>query len=204
MRGAIVDGFLQRLEEVVDRCLEAIWETVASYGRSGEPLREDVREAVRGNVAALAQVLSEGRELRREELARIEEVGARRAEAGIPLDDVLHAYRTVSRVCWDVLAEECRRSEADALEAAIGLAEAVLRYGATEWIFMRSLDDPLDFTQLAVFPGGKIDFERYWYAEDTSDARAAASGLYQVPVLPVFFRVAGAGQLIQEPAGTGS
>ena len=128
VRSAIVAAFLQRLDEVVDRCLEAIWETVPSYGRSGDPLRGDVRDAVRANVAALAHVLSEGRELRREELARIEEVGARRAEAGIPLDDVLHAYRTVSRVCWDVLAEECRRSEADALEAAIGLAEAVLRY----------------------------------------------------------------------------
>lgn len=127
-RGAIVGAFLERLDEVVDRCLEAIWETVASYGRSGDPLRGDVREAVRANVAALAHVLSEGRELRRDELIRIEEVGARRAEAGIPLDDVLHAYRTVSRVCWDVLAEECRRSQADALEAAIGLAEAVLRY----------------------------------------------------------------------------
>ncbi len=83
-------------------------------------------------------------------------------------------------------------------------AEAVLRYGATEWIFMRSLDDPLDFTQLAVFPGGKIDFERYWYSEEVSEARADASGLYQVPILPVFFRVSGTGELVQEPAGTGS
>lgn len=127
-RRAIVNSFLQRLDEVVDGCLEAIWDTVPSYGRSGDPLRGDVRDAVRGNVAALGQVLSAGRELRREELARIEEVGAQRAEAGIPLDDVLHAYRTVSRVCWDVLAEECRHSDEDALEAAIGLAAAVLRY----------------------------------------------------------------------------
>lgn len=123
-----MQAFLGRLDEVVDRCLAAIWETVPSYGRSGEPLHSDVREAVRGNVAALAQVLSEGRELRREELGRIEAVGKRRAEAGIPLDDVLHAYRTVSRVCWDVLSEECRSSEHDALETALGLAEAILRY----------------------------------------------------------------------------
>ncbi len=127
-RLAIVDAFLGRLDEVVDRCSAAIWDTVPSYGRAGDPLREDVRDAVRANVAALAQVLSEGRELRREELARIEAVGARRAEAGIPLDDVLHAYRTVSRVCWDLLSEECRRSRHDALEATIVLAESVLRY----------------------------------------------------------------------------
>jgi hypothetical protein len=53
-----------------------------------------------------------------DELESIERVGARRAEAGIPLEDLLHAYRTVSRVCWDVLAEECRAYRGDALEAA--------------------------------------------------------------------------------------
>lgn len=128
VRAEIVEAFLGRLDEVVDRCLAAIWDTVPSYGRSGEPLRSDVREAVRGNVGALAQVLREDRELRRDEIARIEAVGAQRAEASIPLDDVLHAYRTVSRVCWDVLADECRASGKDVLEATIGLAEAVLRY----------------------------------------------------------------------------
>ena len=82
-------------------------------------------------------------------------------------------------------------------------AEAVLRYGATEWLFMRSLDDPLDFTQFAVFPEGKTQFERYWYSEEISEARADASGWYQVPILPVFFRVAGAGQLVPEGIGSG-
>jgi hypothetical protein len=77
-------------------------------------------------------------------------------------------------------------------------AEMALRYGATEWLFMRSLDDPLDFTQMAVFPEGKLQFERYWYSEEISEARAAASGYYQVPVLPVFFRVAGAGEVVPE------
>ena len=79
-------------------------------------------------------------------------------------------------------------------------AETALRFGATEWMLMRSLDDPLDFVQMAVFPEGKIQFERYWYSEEVSEARAAASGTYQVPVLPVFFRVAGAGQLVPESA----
>jgi hypothetical protein len=124
----VVARFLVRLEEVVESCAEAIWDVVPSYGRSGDPLLDDVRDAVRSNVATLANVLSEGREVGPDELAAIERVGAKRAEASIPLDDVLHAYRTVSRVCWNVLAEECRASEGDALEATIGLAEAVLRY----------------------------------------------------------------------------
>lgn len=89
---------------------------------------EDVRESVRENVANLAQVLSQARDVRRDELEAIERVGARRAEAGIPLDDVLHAYRTVTRVCWDALAEECRSFSGDALEATIELAQSTLRY----------------------------------------------------------------------------
>jgi PucR C-terminal helix-turn-helix domain/GGDEF-like domain len=124
----IIERFLGRMDEVVDRCTEVIHDSIPSYKRAGDPLMDDVREAVRENVANLSQVLSQAREVRRDELEAIERVGARRAEAGIPLDDVLHAYRTVSRVCWDVLAEECRAYSGDALDAAIDLAQSILRY----------------------------------------------------------------------------
>lgn len=128
-KAQIVSRFVERLEEVVERSAEAIWEAVPGYGRSGDPiLLAEVREAVRGNVGTLARVFTQGRDISRVELEAIERVGARRAEANIPLDDVLHAYRTVSGVCWDVLAEECRRFEGDALDASIELARAVLRY----------------------------------------------------------------------------
>jgi sugar diacid utilization regulator len=126
---SIIDSFQGRLDEVVDRCVRAISASVPSYDKSDSSLMQDVREAVRTNVANLSQVLAEERDVRREELEVIERVGARRAEASIPLDDLLHAYRTVSRVCWDVLSEECRSYEGDdALDAAILLAESVLKY----------------------------------------------------------------------------
>lgn len=125
---AIIDAFLNRLDEVVMLGTETIWGAVPSYARLGEDFKKDVRSAVRENIAILAAVLSDGREVARERLEPIERVGARRAEAGVPLDDVLHAYRIVSRVCWDVLAQECRSAPGDALEATIELAEAVLRY----------------------------------------------------------------------------
>lgn len=126
---AVIDAFLARTDEVVERCLEAILEVVPSYERAGEPLETDLREAVRNNVVLLARVISQGREVARDELETIERVGARRAEANIPLDDVLHAYRTVSRVCWDFVSEECKRVPAeDQLDGAIALADALLRY----------------------------------------------------------------------------
>ena len=78
-------------------------------------------------------------------------------------------------------------------------AEAVLKYGATWWAFLRAADGRLDFTQLARFPD-KLDFDRYWYSEEIAEARALASGLYQVPVLPSFWEVSGIGELLPEDA----
>ena len=124
----IVEGFLERLDEVVESSSVAIWDNVGSYSRLGDDFKDDVRSAVRENVAILAHVLGVGKDVGRADLEPIERVGARRAEAGIPLEDVLHAYRIVSRVCWGVLSEECRAFKGDALEATIDIAEAVLRY----------------------------------------------------------------------------
>jgi hypothetical protein len=76
-------------------------------------------------------------------------------------------------------------------------AEAAVDYGATSWAFLRSKDDPLDFSQMASFES-KSDFERYWYSEEISEARAEASGLYQVPVLPIWLRVVDSGVLDAE------
>ena len=76
-------------------------------------------------------------------------------------------------------------------------AAAALDYGATYWALMRSKDDPLDFTQIAAFPDKKA-FERYWFSEELAEARAEAHGMYEVPILPVWFRAVGAGELDPE------
>jgi hypothetical protein len=74
------------------------------------------------------------------------------------------------------------------------VAAAALDYGASFWAFWRSKDDPLDFSQMAIFPS-KGAFERYWYSEEVAEARVEASGWYQVPVLPVWYRVVGTGAI---------
>jgi hypothetical protein len=76
-------------------------------------------------------------------------------------------------------------------------AAAALDYGATYWALLRSKDDPLDFTQIAAFRDKKA-WERYWYSEQISEARAEAHGYYEVPILPVWFRVVDAGELAQD------
>jgi hypothetical protein len=73
-------------------------------------------------------------------------------------------------------------------------AEAALDYGATGWAFYRAKDGLLDFAQWALFPEA-IGFDRYWYSEEIAAARAKASGLYQVPLLPKFYLIAGMGSV---------
>jgi quinol monooxygenase YgiN len=73
-------------------------------------------------------------------------------------------------------------------------AAAALDYGASWWAFFRSSDDPLDFTQIGVWPDKKA-WERYWYSEEISEARAAASGYYEVPILPIWHRVISTGAI---------
>jgi hypothetical protein len=83
-------------------------------------------------------------------------------------------------------------------EAWLPAAEAALDYGATGWALFRSKEGLLDFTQLAFFPT-KLDFERYWYSEEITEARARVANLYQVPLLPEFHRIAGSGSLAPAP-----
>ena len=78
-------------------------------------------------------------------------------------------------------------------------AESVLRYGAHGWAFFRAKEGQLDFTQLAYFDT-KLDFERYWYSEELAMARTEAAGLFQVPVLPVYYSVVGMGALEEQGA----
>jgi hypothetical protein len=71
-------------------------------------------------------------------------------------------------------------------EAWAPAAATVTKYGARAWAFTRSKDDPLTFIQVAAFEN-KLDFERYWYSEETAEARIQCAGLFQVPLLPVWF-----------------
>jgi hypothetical protein len=80
-------------------------------------------------------------------------------------------------------------------------AAAALDYGASWWAFFRSSDDPLVFTQISIFPDKKA-WERYWYSEQLSEARAEAHGLYEVPVLPIWHTVVATGEVVPAETAT--
>jgi heme-degrading monooxygenase HmoA len=76
-------------------------------------------------------------------------------------------------------------------------AGRALAFGAKSWSLTRNVDDPLHIRQMAVWDD-REDFDRYWYSEEIAEARAEASGLFQVPILPQWLRAVDAGNVIGE------
>jgi hypothetical protein len=103
----------------------------------------------------------------------------------------------VVTVRW--VANPWRGDKFEALWAPV--AEAALDYGATAYAFLRSKDDQAIFTQHAFGFESKLDWERYWLSDDVSDARARATGLFQVPITPEWERIVGFGSRALVPAG---
>ena len=90
----------------------------------------------------------------------------------------------------------------DKFEAAwLPAAEAVLDYGATGWALFRVRGRAARLHPAGRSSPPRSDWDRYWYSEEIAAARADAQGLYQVPLLPTFHRIAGIGSLRPTPAG---
>jgi|1185.fasta_scaffold803227_2 hypothetical protein len=78
------------------------------------------------------------------------------------------------------------------LKVWLPAAEAALDYGASYWALLRAQEGGLEFRQQAVFPT-TADFDRYWYSAEIAEKRIEAQGLYQVPLLPEYSTIVGAG-----------
>jgi hypothetical protein len=77
-------------------------------------------------------------------------------------------------------------------EAWTPYAEMALDFGASAWALLRGRDDQLVFQQLAFFED-KVEWERYWFSPEISEARVAIQGLYSLPLLPVWQGIVGFG-----------
>jgi hypothetical protein len=83
----------------------------------------------------------------------------------------------------------------DAFEQALmEIAPLALRYGASGWRVYRYREDRYKFLQEATFES-KLDWDRYWEGDDFIDWRVRHSSWFQVPILPVWVDLVGAGEL---------
>ena len=89
----------------------------------GRPLEQ----AVRGNAARALAALREVREPTAAELELAADVGRERAEQGVPVESVLHAYRITIGAVWSRFGEVAREQHAD-VRSVIAFSETLWRW----------------------------------------------------------------------------
>ncbi|MGH2811659.1 MAG: PucR family transcriptional regulator, partial [Actinomycetota bacterium] len=124
--------FVRRFEgsvpEVARAITDEIWTEIPAYAALEDDAKAEVEEAAARNVAAFVRALGEGRDLPKREIDSLARVGEQRAYQGIPLEDVMRAFRTVGRVLWDHLARELAGPSAPPMSVAIELAGTLMRF----------------------------------------------------------------------------
>lgn len=113
----LAKGVLADLEAMTDRLVDAIVAEDPSYGL-GRTSREDLRRSCHDNLERILQTLT-GESTAADVFDAPHATGHRRAEQGMPLESVLHAYRLGHRIIWDSLVAQARDADAVA-----GLVEA--------------------------------------------------------------------------------
>jgi PucR C-terminal helix-turn-helix domain len=112
--------------EIARRMVTAFRSEIGGYARLPESvIAGQILEVSRRNVELFFRSITELRGPTKEELAPFRESARSRAEEGLPLEDLLHAYRLGGRLGWQALMEAADPTEYPALLAA---AELLMRY----------------------------------------------------------------------------
>ncbi|GGT96466.1 MULTISPECIES: PucR family transcriptional regulator [Streptomyces] len=97
-------ALLERLPELVDEHLRELHEYEPAYARivPYDTHWQEAHEAMRIGI----EMISAPRDSPRRDLEHADEMGRRRAEQGMPLELVVHAYRHAGHLVWDALIED--------------------------------------------------------------------------------------------------
>jgi len=108
--GTLVNQIEDELDAVVDAIADRIREEIPDFRRL--PI-ETLTTAIRGNVSRALAALRELRDPTADELERAAAVGRERAEQGLTVDAVLHAYRISITAVWSRFGDLARAQGAD-------------------------------------------------------------------------------------------
>jgi len=108
--GRLADEIDAELDVLVERIVERIRDEIPDFRRLP---RNSLAENVRGNVERASRALRELRPPTEEELERAADIGRLRAEQGLTVDAVLHAYRITVTAVWARFGEFARARGAD-------------------------------------------------------------------------------------------
>ena len=120
---ALSASVLARLDELTDHLVQVILEEDPSYPGPGRTPREDLRRSCHDNLLQILQALAGTTDPGTDPFDAPRATGRRRAEQGMPLESVLHAYRLGYRVIWEGLLEQAR--EHDGVDALVEAATDV-------------------------------------------------------------------------------
>src|SRR4051794_1771016 len=120
--GTLVAQIEDELDAVVERICDRIREEIPDFRRLP---KATLATAVRGNVSRALAALRDLRDPTADELERAAAVGRERAEQGLTVDAVLHAYRISVTGVWSRFGELARAQGAD--------VATVLAFSETLW-----------------------------------------------------------------------
>jgi hypothetical protein len=128
--GQLVAAIEAELDPLVDRIGERIREEIPDFRRLPA---DRLAGAIRGNVGRALSALRELRPPTPEELEGAAAVGRERAEQGLTVDAVLHAYRISVGAVWSRFGEVARERGAD--------VSSVLAFSETLWLWADAVMD---------------------------------------------------------------
>ncbi|MEA2448766.1 MAG: hypothetical protein QOG63_698 [Thermoleophilaceae bacterium] len=103
-------------DDVARRMAQGFADEIDAYRELPEPvIAEQIVAISRHNLDLFFRALVEGRQISDEELRPFQESARRRAEEGLPLEDLLHAYRLGGRMGWEALIAAATPEEQSAL-----------------------------------------------------------------------------------------
>src|SRR4051812_38729523 len=104
-RTRILSTLLDRIEQIIDRALEAIRAEIPAYAAQDERFFADVREQVGAHYRTKLACLMEDHDVRLEDISFARGAAMRRARAGFALEDYINAFRVGQQVFWEALVE---------------------------------------------------------------------------------------------------
>ncbi|MET7388655.1 PucR family transcriptional regulator [Streptomyces sp. NPDC005529] len=116
-------ALLERLPELVDEHIRQLTEYSPVYGQV-LPQDQQWREAETAMRIGI-QAISAPRDSPRRDLQHAEEAGRRRAQQGLPLELLVHAYRSAGYLVWDALMESAAGREPERLAVLMRCATMV-------------------------------------------------------------------------------
>jgi hypothetical protein len=128
--GSLVSEIEGQLDVIVERIGDRMREEIPDFRRVPA---DSVEQAVRGNVIRALTALRELRPPTDEELELAASVGRMRADQGLTVDAVLHAYRITVTTVWSRFGDLARQRGAD--------VASVLAFSETLWVWADAVMD---------------------------------------------------------------